>query len=77
MPLITLPQMTQGEWGEITHTDTSLCNADRLTELGFLPGNRVCRLYSDRKETLSVYQIADACIALRGEDAACIQVRVG
>ena len=72
---ISLPLLLLGEQGVVTRVDSGKLT-NRLTELGFIPGNAVRRLYSDRTGSLSAYAVADACIALRRYDAARVWVRV-
>ena len=75
MRMISLPELRCGQRGVVTRVEPDACLADRLTELGFIPGAVVCRRYSDRVGSLSAYAVADSCIALRKCDAAYVRVR--
>ncbi len=70
-----LPQLSMGQGGKVLDVSANSDISERLIELGFLPGNHVKKLYGDRTESICAYRIAQSCIALRREDAACVRVQ--
>ena len=71
----TLCDLSLGESGviESIRPDSPIC--DRLMQLGFLSGERVCRGYTDGKAFLSAYRIGNTWIALRRTDASAVLIR--
>ena len=49
---------------------------ERLVQVGFVPGERVCRAYSDAHGFLSAYRIGNTLIALRRPDARSVRVDI-
>jgi ferrous iron transport protein A len=71
----TLAELKQGEHGTIEHLDVPADVAQRLMELGFLPGTQVTRMLSAPGGDPRVFRVDGSEIALRRETAAKLLLR--
>ena len=75
-PAVTLAELKQGEHGVIEKIDLPNDVAQRLMELGFLPGTQVTRALSAPGGDPRVFRVDGSEIALRRETAAKLLLRV-
>lgn len=76
-PLYPLNELRPGQCALVQRLDTQGAMRRRLMDLGFLPGAAVQPLYRACFGDICAYLIGGAVIALRGCDAATVQVHVG
>jgi ferrous iron transport protein A len=75
-PAVTLAELKQGEHGIIERIDLPADVAQRLMELGFLPGTQVTRALSAPGGDPRVFRVDGSEIALRRETAAKLLLRL-
>ena len=71
----TLSHLREGEQGVLDRLELSLEEAQRMMELGFVPGARVTAAGSAPGGDPRVYRVDGSEIALRRETAACLKLR--
>jgi len=71
----TLSQLREGEQGVLDRLELSLDEAQRMMELGFVPGARVTAARSAPGGDPRVYRVDGSEIAMRRETAACLKLR--
>jgi len=71
----TLSHLREGEQGVLERLDLSLEEAQRMMELGFVPGAHVTAAGSAPGGDPRVYRVDGSEIALRRETAACLKLR--
>ena len=76
MSVQKLCTLSVGQWGVVEQIEPDCPLRERLLLLGFAPGERVCRMYTDKKGFLSAYRVENSLIAVRKTDAASVLVRV-
>lgn len=76
MSIQPLCDLLPGQCAVIERVTASEPLRARLGQLGFLPGERVCRSFGDAYAFLAAYTVEGACIALRRPDAATVLVRL-
>ena len=69
----TLWTLGQDETCSVLEIKRGCAMARRLTELGFIPGERVTKLLHNRG--MAAFSLQGTLIALRKTDAACVSVR--
>jgi len=74
-PPSTLSHLREGEQGVLDRLELSLEEAQRMMELGFVPGARVTAAGSAPGGDPRVYRVDGSEIALRRETAACLKLR--
>ena len=74
-PPATLAELRQGEQGILDHIDLPPELAQRLMELGFLPGTPITRALSAPGGDPRVYRVDGSEVALRRETAARLILR--
>lgn len=72
----TLADLSCGESGVLEHLDLPRDEAQRMMELGFLPGMPVCAARCAPSGDPRVYQVDGSEFALRRETAARMRLRV-
>jgi ferrous iron transport protein A len=75
LPLATLVDLRRGEAGIVDRLDLPAGDAQRLMELGFLPGTRVTAGHSAPGGDPRVFQVDGSEIALRRETARLLKIR--
>lgn len=69
-----LCDLRDGEWGRVVSVDENCPLRRRLTELGFIEGTRVKRLFTAAAGDPAAYRLRGTVIALRKSDSAAIAV---
>jgi len=72
----TLSQLREGEQGVLDRLELSLDEAQRMMELGFVPGARVTAARSAPGGDPRVYRVDGSEIAMRRETASCMKLRL-
>ena len=69
-----LCDLDDGEWGRVVSVEEGCSLRRRLTELGFIEGTRVKRLFTAAAGDPAAYRLRGTVIALRKSDSAAIAV---